>query len=81
VCVCVCVCVCVLLQTGASALPGLQAVVQPVLSALFPLLLRTPDSSADSMMVAVTGPSSKLAGKYCHNDRLARPTRVSDIAK
>lgn len=63
-------------QTGTSALPGLQAVVTPLLNVLFPLLLRTPESSADSMMLAVTGPAHRLAGRYMHNDRVTRPTRV-----
>lgn len=63
-------------QTGTSALPGLQAVVTPLLNALFPLLLRTPESSADSVMLAVTGPADRLAGRYMHNDRVTRPTRV-----
>ena len=51
--------------------------MKPVLNALFPLLLRTPDSSAGSMMRAITLPSSQLAGKYMHNDKIGRPTRVS----
>lgn len=63
-------------QQGALALPGLQAVVQPVLSALYPLLLRTPQNSADSMMKAITAPRAQVAGRYMHNNRVARPARV-----
>jgi hypothetical protein len=64
-------------STTAAAVPGLQALVTPLLNTLYPLLLRSPESSADSMLLAITGPSARLAGRYMHNSRVARPTRVS----
>lgn len=65
-------------QTGSSALPFMKQLVAPLLNCLYPLLLRTPDNSADSMLLAATAPASKVAGRYLHNDRLARPDKVSD---
>ncbi|KAF8072364.1 Dhrsx [Scenedesmus sp. PABB004] len=60
-------------QTGSGALPGLAHVLDPLLAALYPLVLRTPERSADSMLRAATAPAGRVAGRYLHNDSLARP--------
>jgi hypothetical protein len=58
----------------------MKALVAPVLNCLYPLLLRTPDSSAEAMLIAATAPAGKVAGRYMHNDRLSRPDKVgSDV--
>jgi hypothetical protein len=64
-------------QTGHTALPFMKALVAPVLNCLYPLLLRTPESSAEAMLIAATAPAGKVAGRYMHNDRLSRPDKVS----
>eukprot|EP00775_Hariotina_reticulata_P006867 gene6867-7083_t len=60
-------------QTGKSAMPWLQHLVEPLLNVLMPLALRTPDSSADSMLLATLAPADKVAGRYFHNNHLSRP--------
>lgn len=54
----------------------MKALVAPILNGLYPLLLRTPESSAEAMLIAATAPAGKVAGRYMHNDRLSRPDKV-----
>ncbi|KAF6253058.1 hypothetical protein COO60DRAFT_1549451 [Scenedesmus sp. NREL 46B-D3] len=63
-------------QTGHTALPFMKALVVPMLNCLYPLLMRTPESSAEAMLIAATAPAGKVAGRYMHNDRLSRPDKV-----
>eukprot|EP00879_Flechtneria_rotunda_P017866 GHRR01018726.1.p1 GENE.GHRR01018726.1~~GHRR01018726.1.p1 ORF type:complete len:246 (+),score=80.92 GHRR01018726.1:911-1648(+) len=65
-------------QTGSTALPFMKHVVTPVLNALYPILMRTPDNSADSMLLAALMPADKVAGRYFHNDRLSRPNKFAE---
>jgi hypothetical protein len=64
-------------QTGHNALPFMKALVAPMLNCLYPLLMRTPESSAEAMLIAATAPAGKVAGRYMHNDRLSRPDKVN----
>jgi hypothetical protein len=61
-------------------MPWLQHLVDPLLNVLMPLALRTPDSSADSMLLASLAPAEKVAGQYFHNNHLSRPNGVSALA-
>uniref|UniRef100_A0A383VX36 Uncharacterized protein n=1 Tax=Tetradesmus obliquus TaxID=3088 RepID=A0A383VX36_TETOB len=65
-------------QTGHTALPFMKALVAPILNGLYPLLLRTPESSAEAMLIAATAPAGKVAGRYMHNDRLSRPDKFAE---
>ena len=53
-----------------------RAALGAALDALFPLTLRTPESSAANVLAVATAPAAAVAGRYFSNDRLARPSKV-----
>ncbi|GBF90709.1 hypothetical protein Rsub_03010 [Raphidocelis subcapitata] len=59
-------------QTGAAALPWAAAAARGALERAFPLVLRSPDASAEDLVAVATAPAGQIAGRYFANGRAAR---------
>lgn len=57
-------------------MPWMKYIITPFLEFVFPLCLRTPDSSAESMLLAATLPAAMVAGRYLSNATFAKPNKV-----
>lgn len=61
-------------QTGTAVLPGMQhAVKAAVDNIVVPIFMRSPESSAHSVLRAATLPSAAVAGQYLSNLAITRP--------
>ncbi|KAI8464842.1 MAG: hypothetical protein J3K34DRAFT_525883 [Monoraphidium minutum] len=54
-------------QTGGAGLPWAEAAAKGAMQHLFPLVLRSPDASAEDMLVACQAPARRVAGRYLSN--------------
>jgi hypothetical protein len=62
--------------TGSTSVPLLASAVHAFVDKVMPVMLRTPASSAASMLHAATAPSSEVAGRYLFHTRASSPDEV-----
>lgn len=55
--------------------PPHRRAVEAFLGAVFPLVTRTVEDSAESVLRAITLPARAVAGRYMHNDSISYPNR------
>lgn len=63
-------------STGSTSVPVLTSAVNFFVDRVGPMMMRTPSSSATSMLHAATAPSSEVAGRYLFHTRVNRPDEV-----
>lgn len=61
-------------QTGGAAMPWAEAAAKAALDIMFPLVLRSPEASAEDMLAVVTALAPEVAGRYISNGRRGWPS-------